>query len=71
MPGNQWSCGPAYRKVSGSYSQAGTAGLVADIFPVQDLSATIGGGSNVGFVGKHWMKSFLSNVKTDTHPLVP
>lgn len=63
MPGNEWSCGPAYRKVSGSYSQAGIAGLVADIFPVQDLAAAVEGGSDVDSVAKHWMKSFLLKLK--------
>lgn len=63
MPVNEWSCGPAYRKVSGSYSQAGIAGLVADIFPVQDLAAAVEGSSDVGFVAKHWMKSFLLMLK--------
>lgn len=63
MPGNEWSCGPAYRKVSGSYSQAGTAGLVADTSLVQNLAVAVEGGSDVGSVAKHWMKSFLLVLK--------
>lgn len=63
MPGNEWSCGPAYRQVSGSFSQDGIAAWVADIFLVQDLAAAVEGSSNVGSVAKHWMKSFLLMLK--------
>lgn len=59
MPGNERSCGPAYRKVSGSNSQAGRAGLVAGISPVQDQASTVARGTDAGSVAKPWMTSLL------------
>lgn len=52
MPGNKRSCGPAYRKASGSYSPARRAGLVAGVSPVQDLAAAA---EDVATRGAAWL----------------
>lgn len=59
VPGNEWSCGPVYRKVSGSYSQAGRTGLAAHVSLVQDLATGVAGGNDAGSVAKPWMTSVL------------